>query len=107
MLRIPYIRPRQRLAVAAQAGVDDALAGKFRESNNGRFTAVIIDVISAGTMATLATRILRCFLTRSDALEMGIFIKCSPCNRLAHFTGVITYKAVRLFLRLRDEDAGA
>ena len=75
MLRIPYIRPRQRLAVAAQAGVNDALGGKFRESDNGRFTAMIIDVIAAGTVTSLATRVLRCFLPRSDALEMGILIK--------------------------------
>ena len=108
VLRTPYIRSRQRLAVAAQAGVNDALGGKFRERDNGRFTAVIIDVIAAGTVASLATRVLRCFLTRSEALEMGIFIECVPGDRVAHFAGVIIYKVIGLLLlRTRDEDAGA
>src|SRR4051812_322388 len=102
------IRPRKFLAMAAKAGVGYTRGGKFGERNDGRFAAVIVNVISARPVTSLAARVLRRLLSRSDTLEVWIFIKGAPGHRVARSAVVVTYKTIGLLLlRTCDENAGA
>ena len=61
VLGIPDVGPRERLAVAAKTGVEYFFSRKHREREDCVFSAVVVDVISGRSVASLAAGIFREF----------------------------------------------
>ena len=74
----PDIRARNRLRVAAQAGIENFVRRQLRKRYNRRLAAASLDVSFARSMAAFASSVFWGFLSRSDALEMRIPIKIGP-----------------------------
>src|SRR6185437_16188475 len=76
----------QGLGMAAEASIENLFRRQRGERNDGRFTAMRRDMSLAWTVATLASGVGRLFLSRSNALEMGVLVEREPDVRMASLT---------------------
>ena len=86
--RALYIRPRQSLIVAAQAIPEHLFRLQLRKSNDRLLIAFALNVRLSRAMTALASRFLRRFLARGDALEMRILIELQPDVRMTGFANI-------------------
>src|SRR5689334_16209078 len=75
VLRAPDIGPAQRLGVASQAVVQNALGLELGEGDDCRLSAARLDVCFAWPMTTFAPGPLWSFLARSNALIVRILVE--------------------------------
>lgn len=66
------VRPRERLRMAAQAGIESFLWSDFGKRDDSRLASVSFDVGFPGSVAAFATGIFGRLLTAGDALVVGV-----------------------------------
>lgn len=91
------VRTRERVGMAAHAGIDGLFGVELKKRNNGGPAAMSGDMCARWPVAPLTAGILRFFFPASNAFEVRIFVEPGPDIRM---TGLTDHAADKRVLRL-------
>jgi hypothetical protein len=102
MSGLPDICAAQSFSVTSKTVVEDFFGWNLRESDDGGFAAVGVDMGFAGSMTAFASGPFNGFLTGCDALVVRILVERGPNVRMTG-TAYIAAHVSRIGYRLRDQ----